>query len=670
MKKGIGPIALLLLGLFGTLVIGGIAFVSLYSRTVVTKRAMFEINIINAINKFELSRTGLSKALEYSFYEASYLTSPMGGYYKLGSSVDSYGCIPYWRDYDSEKYPGFDYTGRLMLEALKVYVEEINNEVDIPEYEYSEVEILDDSLIRVEASSGEKLSLKRDRATVEIDALETALTTNIGEMYKTAKENFIENDIIQEKIQEAIGEAAVPKSISVGDICENELDPESILGANSGNWESDIEDEIERKINELSNELTNDDVEVDIELLEVSVSYEPECSHVAVVEDEPSCCKETYSVDCGGGYTLESECVSINYCNPYFVTLPTYDVYNGCYCDNETHDPVDQVELCEGCEEYYRYLQDVTCTYNYYASAWVLFEIKDTSNQFYPVMGDDKDVEFKPIILKFYVLSGNDYDHKIDAVTDSKECEVEVLDLTGNGKPPGDPSPPPIGGFECGTLGRPITDNPSNECLARIGNQKDGVSYPAPSPYIKIWDTNPSNSESCDSPHCMYEFTHDLEKPYLDVYDTSSSVRDQLEQEIRDQLETVNLFGCTVRVHKNVANLYREVSEELTDKYFQSRTTYDFPSGTYTFDCTHTGGFNFRYNVNNPSVLSPHAFGLAVDINWQQNWGNVITSMACDMDIPPEVVETFENKGFRWGGRFWPSFDPMHFEYIPSCITS
>ncbi len=69
--------------------------------------------------------------------------------------------------------------------------------------------------------------------------------------------------------------------------------------------------------------------------------------------------------------------------------------------------------------------------------------------------------------------------------------------------------------------------------------------------------------------------------------------------------------------------------------------------------------------------LSPHSFGMAVDLNphlayWlteahpERVPGQVLA-------FPPQIVEAFEAEGFIWGGK-WAAFDLMHFEYRPELV--
>lgn len=83
------------------------------------------------------------------------------------------------------------------------------------------------------------------------------------------------------------------------------------------------------------------------------------------------------------------------------------------------------------------------------------------------------------------------------------------------------------------------------------------------------------------------------------------------------------------------------------------------------------GGYNWR-NVEGSQHLSPHAFGIAIDIN--VGFGNF---WRWDLEkfgrtdyrnhIPKEIVEIFERHGFIWGGK-WEHYDTMHFEYRPELL--
>jgi peptidoglycan LD-endopeptidase CwlK len=90
--------------------------------------------------------------------------------------------------------------------------------------------------------------------------------------------------------------------------------------------------------------------------------------------------------------------------------------------------------------------------------------------------------------------------------------------------------------------------------------------------------------------------------------------------------------------------------------------------------CTKLGGtYNWR-NIAGTDQLSPHAFGIAIDINvstgdyWQWDLKNHGKANFVNR-IPKEIVEIFERHGFIWGGK-WKHYDSMHFEYRPELIMA
>jgi peptidoglycan LD-endopeptidase CwlK len=89
--------------------------------------------------------------------------------------------------------------------------------------------------------------------------------------------------------------------------------------------------------------------------------------------------------------------------------------------------------------------------------------------------------------------------------------------------------------------------------------------------------------------------------------------------------------------------------------------------------------FNFR-KVAGTDYLSPHGFGIAIDINpaiftyWQYVLAAENKPIAENTPIPYqhskmpwEIVKIFEENGFIWGGK-WRHYDFMHFEYRPELL--
>jgi hypothetical protein len=68
-----------------------------------------------------------------------------------------------------------------------------------------------------------------------------------------------------------------------------------------------------------------------------------------------------------------------------------------------------------------------------------------------------------------------------------------------------------------------------------------------------------------------------------------------------------------------------------------------------------SGGYNYRTIAGTPK-LSQHAYGNAIDLNWDKNpYGSKRS------DLPANVGEIAAKHGIAWGGT-WRNPDPMHFE--------
>ena len=84
-------------------------------------------------------------------------------------------------------------------------------------------------------------------------------------------------------------------------------------------------------------------------------------------------------------------------------------------------------------------------------------------------------------------------------------------------------------------------------------------------------------------------------------------------------------------------------------------------------------GFYPRLVRGSACEISPHAFGVAVDIHWRPSLDYWLDSFQRDgyhyqSIMPKEIVAVFERHGFIWGGK-WRHFDGMHFEYRPELLS-
>jgi hypothetical protein len=82
----------------------------------------------------------------------------------------------------------------------------------------------------------------------------------------------------------------------------------------------------------------------------------------------------------------------------------------------------------------------------------------------------------------------------------------------------------------------------------------------------------------------------------------------------------------------------------------------DLEKNGYPLKSGESGGYNDR-NIAGTNTKSQHAFGNAVDVNWNDNpRGGAQPSM------PPFLADSLARKhGVSWGGT-WNNPDPMHFE--------
>jgi hypothetical protein len=92
-----------------------------------------------------------------------------------------------------------------------------------------------------------------------------------------------------------------------------------------------------------------------------------------------------------------------------------------------------------------------------------------------------------------------------------------------------------------------------------------------------------------------------------------------------------------------------------------------------------SSGFNCRRVVGNPYRMSPHSYGIAIDVNTRQNPYRDVTGKwwpsngKAFIDRTPRrlgmlnsrstLVRTLGSDGFFWGGRWFPGRDYQHFQY-------
>jgi hypothetical protein len=90
-----------------------------------------------------------------------------------------------------------------------------------------------------------------------------------------------------------------------------------------------------------------------------------------------------------------------------------------------------------------------------------------------------------------------------------------------------------------------------------------------------------------------------------------------------------------------------------------------FAKHRYPIRQADTGAYNCR-QITGGSGYSLHAYGIAVDVNWQSNpYGpNLVTDMPPAAIREIEALEASGQPAVRWGGRYSGNKDAMHFEVI------
>lgn len=134
-------------------------------------------------------------------------------------------------------------------------------------------------------------------------------------------------------------------------------------------------------------------------------------------------------------------------------------------------------------------------------------------------------------------------------------------------------------------------------------------------------------------------------------------------QKVSENLVEIVFLGEAVLFNKRngAVDALTKINKELRPiiKKKPSLKKYIYPLG---------GTFNYR-NVVGASRLSPHAFGIAIDLNSKRGsywrWDTTGKSVFSErQNYPLEIINAFERNNFIWGGK-WFFYDLMHFEYRP-----
>lgn len=195
-----------------------------------------------------------------------------------------------------------------------------------------------------------------------------------------------------------------------------------------------------------------------------------------------------------------------------------------------------------------------------------------------------------------------------------------------------------------------VTPTPEPEPTSKPIANSLKISNPLDQPYYK-----PSLAYKC----------YNADK-FIEVYGgglSSASCYSKVQSYVSSNLTSVSILGKSISVHKEAYPAFKAVSGELSKSSVAKKYKIN-TIGAYIFRCNVNASTSDKNDLcSDGCVLSAHSFGIAVDINWDENCNG-----CSSFTIPMEIVDIFESYGFRWGGRYKAVFgsriDPMHFEYM------
>ncbi len=131
---------------------------------------------------------------------------------------------------------------------------------------------------------------------------------------------------------------------------------------------------------------------------------------------------------------------------------------------------------------------------------------------------------------------------------------------------------------------------------------------------------------------------------------------------IRPRLRTGTFFGQTVRMEAQALAALQRVEARLAPTVAGQPHLRAYLKSA--------GGFHWRGIAGENGRLSPHSFGIAIDLSPRKapywRWSRVFPH-PLQASYPGAIVAAFEAEGFVWGGK-WHEYDIMHFEYRPEIL--
>jgi hypothetical protein len=342
--KGIGILAVLFVGAVASLGVGGLLTAATLYRVENMIFSVQDIYVISEINRFENVKIGLPVAASYSFYQALYDVSKVGGSMKPEKSLNG---IAVWRYYSWAKFPE-KYKDEIAEYAKKIFMEYIaaslyKGYVSYPtEYDASVEEYDDFAIINFTSKAGSLQYISKVLQLVlsqDPDAF-ARIDTLMKQIYALGKEKVIRRDVIVEAADAAYKELPMDCKHIEFVVCGYlpPADPEQILQQHCPNADSLFNKNFVKNINQLmeTGVVNPDAIKILSNVKESKVMHEGFCQ-VEPISSDPPCWR-------------------------------------------------------------------IICDYYYYGAARVLVSITDKKNA-YPVY--DGFTDYRNVVLNFYAISGN-----------------------------------------------------------------------------------------------------------------------------------------------------------------------------------------------------------------------------------------------------------------------
>jgi len=388
-----GEIGLLLVAIVTSLILGGMMFnvfsISSNELSITAK----EKELLTSIDQLEMIKQGIPYMMNYSFYQAAYEVGKKGGYLDAnedltGRSLDDAPC---WRIYDSKYFPRkyLDY----LAEKMKASINEYPSKLEIlPIYSYVSVSLFysGNELRKAEliANASQLLTYKgayfvlHDKPNITQN-----LDLSFFKLFKLGKENFLDKDPVRSAISEAI--VKIPqkcKSSKVGDVCEQNINPDGWLKSECPNVEKNLKENIENNLKNLDS--TTSFADLMIKVNKTVVKHTSSYTYESEEENYDSCGCKSWGDWVNTAEKGSSDEACLSYCQEHGYQDGKLNETGYCECRN--------------CDVPYTLYHGVEYHYRYKGAAKIKVNIS-TKKEF--------PIKEKKLILEFCVISSNDYDY-------------------------------------------------------------------------------------------------------------------------------------------------------------------------------------------------------------------------------------------------------------------